>query len=116
MRGHIGRKRLRAKRFVTQFARLAIESADALKPRVIEELCALAMPPPAVVAVCQCALILLATIEPLFTHAGHVYVDPSAAAAAKAKTALMAQHIDSDSDQSDVRVSLLHLGAHARRR
>ena len=101
MRGHVGRKRLRAKRFVRQFSKLAIESADALKPRVIEELCALSQPPPAVLSVMQCALILLAPIEPLFTHAGHVYTDPTQAAAAKAKTALSAQHIDSDSDDSD---------------
>ncbi len=53
---------------------------------------------PAVVSVMQCALILLAPIEPLFTHAGHVYVDPSLAAGAKAKAALATMHIDSDSD------------------
>ncbi len=101
MRGHVGRKRLRAKRFVRQFSRLANESADAMKPRVLEDLCALSQPPPAVVSVMQCALILLAPIEGLFTHAGHVFVDPTQAAAAKAKSALAAQHIDSDSDDSD---------------
>ncbi len=41
MRGHVGRKRLRAMRFVRQFSRLAIESVDALKPKVLEELAAL---------------------------------------------------------------------------
>ena len=41
MRGHVGRKRLRAMRFVRQFSRLATEAADALKPKVLEELAAL---------------------------------------------------------------------------
>ena len=61
-------------------------------------LCVQAKPVPAVVSVMQCALILLAPIEPLFTHAGHVYVDPALAAGAKAKAALATMHIDSDSD------------------
>jgi hypothetical protein len=62
--------------------------------------CWQAHPSPAIVSVVQCALILLAPIEPLFTHAGHVFVDPALAARAKAKAALLAQHIDSDSDSS----------------
>ncbi len=41
MRGHVGRKRLRAQRAVRQFSRLAVESVDALKPKVLEELAAL---------------------------------------------------------------------------
>ncbi len=63
--------------------------------------CWQAHPSPAIVSVVQCALILLAPIEPLFTHAGHVFVDPALAARAKAKAALLAQHIDSDSDSSE---------------
>jgi hypothetical protein len=46
----------------------------------------------------QCALILLSPVEPLFVHAGFVYVDPALAAAAKAKEALINQHIHSDTD------------------
>jgi hypothetical protein len=67
-----------------------------LHPRSLQ-----AKPVPAVVSVMQCALILLAPIEPLFTHAGHVYADPALAAGAKAKAALATMHIDSDSESSE---------------
>jgi hypothetical protein len=101
IRGFFGRKRLRAMRGIQQAAKLAMESADILKPRVLEELAALPVPPPAVASVVQCALILLAPLERLYTHAGHVFVDPEEAAKAKAASKIASQHIDSDSDSGD---------------
>jgi hypothetical protein len=53
MRGLVGRKRLRAMRNNRQFSHFALESSDILKPRVIDELCALAAPPPSVIPVMQ---------------------------------------------------------------
>ena len=69
--------------------------------QVLQDLAAVAKPPPALVALLQCALILIAPIEPLYTHSGNVYVDPQAAKAAKIKEESALQHIDSDDSDSD---------------
>jgi hypothetical protein len=105
IRGFFGRKRMRAQRGLVAASRLAKEAADALKPKVLEDLAAVSLPPPALATVLQCALILTAPIEDLYTQSGNTYVDPAAARAAKIKEEMALQHINSDSDSDGDTVS-----------